>query len=1285
MASSPAFQASQRIELNRRQREEETVVGPYSDSDQEGPPLRAASSDPPFLPEFRRLQASNAETSVQTGTPIVQGIQLIQTAQMPDRFRSIFPFRLFNAVQSKCFPTVFRSNGNFVLASPTGSGKTAVLEMAICKVLAEFTSDNYKIIYQAPTKSLCSERQKDWEAKFGPLGIQCAELTGDSDQSQLRRVQGASIIVTTPEKWDSVTRNWKDHRKLMELVRLFLIDEVHIVKESRGATLEAVVSRMKTVVGNVRFVALSATVPNSDDVAKWLGRDGTHQDLPAVRETFNEDFRPVKLQKHVVGFRSNGNDHSFDNLLDNKITSVVAQYSQRKPIMIFCFTRKSTEATANQLANWWRGQSATEHYWSKPRKSIHVEDARLQATIPFGVAFHHAGVQQIDRHNVENGFLNGDINVICCTGTLAMGVNLPCHLVIIKGTVTYQNQSGATQEYSDLEIMQMLGRAGRPQFDDSAVAVIMTRSEKVKHYEKMVSGQEILESCLHRNLIEHLNAEIELGTIYDLETALTWLRGTFLYVRLQKNPTHYRLDDQADNADLEDRLERILNRDLTSLMENELITRDPNLACTELGKAMTRCYLQFDTMKVIVGIPNRAKTSEIVPPLFLSLSALAQASEFREIRFRAGEKPIYKEINRSSSIKFIIPVDLSLPAHKVSLIIQSVLGSVEFPSKNDQGRHSHQMQTETNIVFQHVHRLIRCIIDCKLSVGDAVGSRNALMLSRSLAARAWDDSPLQLKQLDRIGIAAVRRFVAADIKTIEELEGVDSHRIETILNRAPPFGMRLLDQVRSFPKLRVSVKMQGSPKRKLDAAVTIDLRAEIGFINETAPTAFKARQVYVCFLAETSDGRKLHFWRVRAVKLSQNLDIKFSAELTTSDQCINCYVMCDDIAGTLRQASLQPQVPPNMFPLRPHNSIEKPNTSRRRTENGTTRRNSERSSNDEFGDGDIPDTELIAAAIKNSSYVHIDDVSMEDEKRQKGPEKSNKRRKTDPVMKEKQPSTAEPRRLRNGRWACNHRCKDKTTCKHLCCREGLEAPPKSTQQALAARDSRNLEEQKATSKQQSISQAFVSRQSTAHPHSRRQGLIEDIDLTELDDNMRQLDKPTQKARPEHTRMIKTNKDEYEGQDLDAYSWSEGDFAEPTRVQTSKANPYDAGPLPQLSPAETDSLEAPHQTARPRKHGSLFIGDGTSSAAPEQDAEADAPPSRTFFQSEPNEAMDIDEQSQEPPMKESSQYFPATESPDKAGPSRQDGDEDKENEMTKPELEGIESWLLEEFGDIIELV
>lgn len=499
-----------------------------------------------------------------------------------------------------------------VLSAPTGSGKTVIMELAICRLVMSHPHGDFKVVYQAPTKSLCAERYRDWQAKFGPLDLQCAELTGDTDYNQLRSVQNATIIITTPEKWDSVTRKWKDRSKLMQLVRLFLIDEVHIVKDSRGATLEAVVSRMKSVCTNVRFVALSATVPNSADIATWLGKNPACQDFPAHSEVFGEEFRPVRLQKFVQGYDVNRNEFVFDNILTDKLPSIIAKHSKRKPIMIFCFTRKSAINTSKTLSELWSATSASDRLWPGPTRHIQVMDPDLRKATSAGIAFHHAGLSLDDRRTVEHGFLNGNINIICSTSTLAVGVNLPCYLVIIKNTVCWTDSG--VQEYPDLEMMQMLGRAGRPQFETSACAVILTRNERVNYYEKMVSGTGLLESSLHLNLIDHLNAEIGLGTVRDMPSAKKWLAGTFLFVRLRSNPSHYRMEENNNTHchDEDELLEQICHKDIKLLQDADLITREGRLKCTEFGDAMARYCIKFETMKVVLSMPPKAKMSEIV-------------------------------------------------------------------------------------------------------------------------------------------------------------------------------------------------------------------------------------------------------------------------------------------------------------------------------------------------------------------------------------------------------------------------------------------------------------------------------------------------------------------------------------------------------------------------------------------------------------------------------------------------------------------------------------------------
>lgn len=213
---------------------------------------------------------------------------------------------------------MFESDNNAVLSSPTGSGKTVLFELAICRLLHQAPGGSYKIVYMAPTKALCSERYHDWKDKFQSLDLSVKEVTGDSDLSSLHSVQNADIIVTTPEKWDSMTRKWKDHVRLVYLIKLFLIDEVHILSKDRGATLEAVVSRMKSIGAGIRFLALSATIPNSNDIATWLGQNASSPAIPAISHHFGEEFRPVTLQRHICGFDGSSNDFGFDTFLNSK-------------------------------------------------------------------------------------------------------------------------------------------------------------------------------------------------------------------------------------------------------------------------------------------------------------------------------------------------------------------------------------------------------------------------------------------------------------------------------------------------------------------------------------------------------------------------------------------------------------------------------------------------------------------------------------------------------------------------------------------------------------------------------------------------------------------------------------------------------------------------------------------------------------------------------------------------------------------------------------------------------
>ena len=132
------------------------------------PPLPPPPPPPPQAP--RKLPSRpNGKHSAALGQgaiplghapPLVQGITLVPVTRLPDRLWKVFNFELFNAIQSATFDAVYESNDNLVVSAPTGSGKTTIMELAICKLFTSTEQGTYKIIYQAPTKALCSEKRR---------------------------------------------------------------------------------------------------------------------------------------------------------------------------------------------------------------------------------------------------------------------------------------------------------------------------------------------------------------------------------------------------------------------------------------------------------------------------------------------------------------------------------------------------------------------------------------------------------------------------------------------------------------------------------------------------------------------------------------------------------------------------------------------------------------------------------------------------------------------------------------------------------------------------------------------------------------------------------------------------------------------------------------------------------------------------------------------------------------------------------------------------------------------
>lgn len=156
----------------------------------------------------------------------------------------------FNPIQSQTFHTLYHSATNVLVGAPTGSGKTITSELAIMQLLN--ANPSAKTVYIAPLKSLARERLADWRAKLGALGLVVVELTGDVTPD-LGLLKKASVIITTPEKWDGITRGWQQGgREYVKEVGLLIIDEIHLLGVDRGPVLEVIVSRMRFIADQTR-------------------------------------------------------------------------------------------------------------------------------------------------------------------------------------------------------------------------------------------------------------------------------------------------------------------------------------------------------------------------------------------------------------------------------------------------------------------------------------------------------------------------------------------------------------------------------------------------------------------------------------------------------------------------------------------------------------------------------------------------------------------------------------------------------------------------------------------------------------------------------------------------------------------------------------------------------------------------------------------------------------------------------------------------------------------------
>ena len=650
-------------------------------------------------------------------------------------------FRFFNPMQSQIFHTMYHTSDNVLLGSPTGSGKTIAAELAMWWAFR--TQPGSKVVYIAPMKALVRERVLDWRKRLAqPMGMKLVELTGDNTPDT-RSIRDADIIITTPEKWDGISRSWQT-RGYVRQVSLVIIDEIHLLGGDRGPILEIIVSRMNYIAsqskGSVRLIGMSTACANATDLANWLGvKHGLFN--------FRHSVRPVPLEIFIDGFPEQRGFCPLMQSMNRPTFMAIKNHSPSKPVIVFVASRRQTRLTAKDLINYCGMEDNPRRFLRMDEDDLQlnlsrVKDEALREALSFGIGLHHAGLVESDRQLVEELFANNQIQILVATSTLAWGVNLPAHLVVVKGTQFYDAKLEGYKDMELTDVLQMLGRAGRPQFDTSGIARILTQDAKKDFYKHFLHTGFPVESSLHNVLDNHLGAEASAGTILTKQDALDYLTWTFFFRRLHKNPSYYGLEiSSEDHNTIEaqrlanDYMVSLVDRSLEALADSRCITLHSNgdVDSTPFGKIMSYYYLSHRTIRHLIQHAKRdASFSDV-------LSWMCAAAEFDELPVRHNEELINAEMAQSLPLSANAMGSLPMwdPHIKAFLLLQAHFSRSELPISDYVG-------DQISVLDQSI-RIIQAAIDLLAELAYFSSCLTMMSLLQCVKSARWPtDNPLSI-------------------------------------------------------------------------------------------------------------------------------------------------------------------------------------------------------------------------------------------------------------------------------------------------------------------------------------------------------------------------------------------------------------------------------------------------------------------------------------------------------------------------------------------------------------
>ncbi|WVF70153.1 hypothetical protein IAT40_004941 [Kwoniella sp. CBS 6097] len=472
----------------------------------------------------------------------------------------------FQHVSTSCI----ERNESVLVSAHTSAGKTVVAEFAIATCLKE----GRRVVYTSPIKALSNQKFREFTETFGDVGLMTGDVTINPN---------ASCLVMTTEILRSMLYRGSE---VMREVAWVIFDEVHYMRDKeRGVVWEETIILLPHT---VRYVFLSATIPNSMEFAEWIC--STHEQPCHVVYT---DFRPTPLQHYlfpagsegiylVVDERSNFREDNFQKAMaalvagqgedpsdpnagrgkkGNKtrkggamkgeksdIYKIVTLIMRRNlnPVIIFAFSKRECEDLAMQMQKFdfnTEDEAATvQQVFENAIGALSEDDRKLsqiEGILPLlkrGIGIHHGGLLPILKEVIEILFQEGLIKALFATETFSIGLNMPAKTVVFTSVRKFDGKD--FRNLSGGEYIQMSGRAGRRGLDARGI-VIMMCDEKIEPdaAKGMVKGQaDRLDSAFHLgyNMIINLMRVEGVSPEFMLERCFFQFQNTMSVPVLEK-------------------------------------------------------------------------------------------------------------------------------------------------------------------------------------------------------------------------------------------------------------------------------------------------------------------------------------------------------------------------------------------------------------------------------------------------------------------------------------------------------------------------------------------------------------------------------------------------------------------------------------------------------------------------------------------------------------------------------------------------------------------------------